>query len=105
MSKVISEVYFVKHGHPKSGKNIRDYVVGKGKPIPNLIVKSGDVFEFTHSDIKDNFGKEYDPYPKEPKDLIVIIDDNGTSTPLIPFPERNTSSRQNQDRVITVTIP
>lgn len=105
MSKLISEVYYVKHGKPKSGDNIRNYVVGQGKPIPSPFVKSGDVFEFTHADIKDDFGKEYDPYKGEQKDIIIVIEENGKKTELSPFAERNTNSRHNQDRIITVTIP
>ena len=105
MSKIISEVYFVPHGQKKSGKNIRDFVVGKGKPIPSPIVKSGDIFEFTHSNIKDDFGKEYDPYPGTQKDIIIVVDNNGNPMDLPSFPERNINSRNNQDRIIAIKIP
>ena len=97
MPKKIARIYFVKKDHPIGGENIL------GRIIPNIIpspfVKSGDTFSLDHNMIG------HDPFPKQPKDLVVIIEENGVELEPLRFSERDINNRENQDRGITITIP
>lgn len=100
MPIIITEIYFVSHGNPIGGPNIMPFLVGAGKPIPNPFVHSGDVFIFTHHQILNDYGMMYDPYPGHRKNIIVVLNVDGTRTPLNPFPES-----EEPHRLITVLIP
>ena len=93
---MITEIYFVKKGQPKSGRNIIGELVGNGNLIPNPNVNTGDVFKTDHNQIG------FDPFPGEIKDLIIVLN-NGKE---LRFTENyNGNMGVNENRKITIKIP